>query len=290
MKSVYALCINDNLYDAMERLIAYLDLPNKLRKICIKLNLCEYRHRETGATSDPQVVEVLLKTLRQRYASSEIYLVENDATGVSADNIFEFLKVDKLAAKYDCRAANVARLNWIEKTIKGLHFEKIDIPELLEECDLFITHPKLKTHGGTKMSCGLKNQFGLLRQKRKIEYHSFLDEAIVDANLGMRPQLSIVDANICMEGNGGPVFGLPRKLGLLIGGADTVAVDSFCAKLIGFDPYFIGHIRKAARRQIGQMSYHLVADFDHGDYKKYRLRFSHTLFYLLKFVRRELQR
>ena len=45
---------------------------------------------------------------------------------------------------------------------------------------------------------------------------------------------SVVDGMFAMEGNG-PVAGTMKKAGILIGGSDPVAVDTVCAKLMGFD-------------------------------------------------------
>ncbi len=47
--------------------------------------------------------------------------------------------------------------------------------------------------------------------------------------------LSVVDGIIAMEGNG-PVAGAPRPAGVLLAGANPVAVDYACAVLMGFDP------------------------------------------------------
>src|SRR5712692_7148696 len=223
-------------WKGMNDLLSKLSLPSAADSICIKLNLCQYRRWETGATSDPAIVDCLLRALRNRYPHAGIFLIENDQTGVNADNIFGYLGIDVVARKHNCKILNVRHCEWIAREIQGLRFKRVEIPDVLTTTDLFITHPKLKTHGKTKISCGLKNQFGLLRQKNKMPLHPFLDEAIVDSNSAMKPNFTIVDANLCHEGNGGPAFGRPKRLGLLIGGADIVAVDSFCSRVAGFSP------------------------------------------------------
>lgn len=45
---------------------------------------------------------------------------------------------------------------------------------------------------------------------------------------------SVVDGIVAMEGNG-PVAGVPKQTGILLAGANAVAVDTVCAKLMGFD-------------------------------------------------------
>jgi hypothetical protein len=46
---------------------------------------------------------------------------------------------------------------------------------------------------------------------------------------------SVVDGIVAMEGNG-PVAGTRREAGVLLAGANPVAIDATCARLLGFDP------------------------------------------------------
>lgn len=271
---------------AMARLINSLELPETARRIAIKLNLCDYRKWETGATSDPRVVGALLKTLRLLYPKAEIFLCENDSTDTLVENLWGYLELDTVAAQYDAKCISLSKGAWVRVPIRGLRSTELEVPALFQECDLLINHPKLKTHGKTKMTCGLKNLFGCYRPKDKRVFHRFLDEAIVDINLAIRPQFVIVDADLCVEGNRGPTQGLPKKLGLFIGGKDQVAVDAFCARLMGFRPNTVGHIRKAARARVGSMLYELAGDLTGEDLPQYRFQYSRSKFLFMQVVRR----
>lgn len=55
---------------------------------------------------------------------------------------------------------------------------------------------------------------------------------------------SLVDGIFAMEGNG-PVAGVLKKAGMLIGGANAVTVDAVCAKLMGFDYHKIPLIHRS---------------------------------------------
>jgi uncharacterized protein (DUF362 family) len=55
---------------------------------------------------------------------------------------------------------------------------------------------------------------------------------------------SVVDGIVAMEGNG-PVAGTRRETGLLIAGSNPVAIDTTCARLMGFDPAKLPIIRRA---------------------------------------------
>jgi uncharacterized protein (DUF362 family) len=105
----------------------------------------------------------------------------------------------------------------------------------------------------------------------------------------MKPNLTIVDANLAMEGNYGPSYGSPKKLGLLIASRDLVAADSFCARLFGFNPTSIGHIKKAADKKLGSTRFKVVTDFDFN-YREYRLKFSLPLYYMIRRVASGLNR
>jgi uncharacterized protein (DUF362 family) len=270
-------------------LLEKIVLPNKPQKICIKANLNDYRKWETASTCDPVILDALLSTLRDKFPDASITVIEGDATGVNADNIFEYLGIDTIVHKNNCDFINVSRKNWISVDIDGLYFKKLDVPEILHSCDFFITLPKLKSHVKTKMTCGLKNQMGLFRPKRKIEYHHVLDELIVDCNLAMRPHLSIVDANLVMEGTYGPAYGTPRKLGLLVGSNDVVSADSFCSRLFGLNANSVTHIKKAAKKRLGETKFKLVPDFDFA-YNDFKLAFNPLLFYMIRKVANGLKR
>lgn len=60
----------------------------------------------------------------------------------------------------------------------------------------------------------------------------------------MKRYFSVVDGIAAMEGNG-PVAGTRREAGLLIAGANPVAVDTVCARVIGLDPERLPIIRRA---------------------------------------------
>ena len=193
-----------------------------------------------------------------------------------------------MAKQHRCELHNISASEWVKMSIEGLRFKLVHVPKILTECDLYITHPKLKTHSLTKISCGLKNQFGCLRPKNKTPFHKKIDETIVDANIARKPDFSIVDANICMEGIGGPIHGTPKRVGLFIGGNDIVAVDSLCAKVAGFRPFFVGHIRKAARCGLGRMNFDLSSKSAYS-LPKGQLKFERAQYYALKLMRTRLR-
>ncbi len=58
-------------------------------------------------------------------------------------------------------------------------------------------------------------------------------EILVDVFSARPPDLTIMDAVICMEGNG-PTNGTPRYVGKLLAATNAFALDAVCAKMIGY--------------------------------------------------------
>jgi uncharacterized protein (DUF362 family) len=56
----------------------------------------------------------------------------------------------------------------------------------------------------------------------------------------------IADGIIAIEGDG-PLNGTPRSLNRIVLADDPVAADATCARLMGFEPGRIMHIREGAR-------------------------------------------
>ncbi len=145
------------------------------------------------------------------------------------------------------------------KTIEKGILKGQKIPDIYND-SYFISLSKLKTHSITKISCVLKNQFGCIPYQRKVRYHKNLDEAIVQANNYFKPNLSIVDGIIALTGAQGPGYGIPINAGIILSSKDPVSCDSLCAKILGFHPFFVKHIKMCQKEKIGSMNYTLSGD------------------------------
>jgi uncharacterized protein (DUF362 family) len=115
--------------------------------------------------------------------------------------------------------------------------------------------PKLKTHHWTTVSLSLKNLFGTVPGSRygwpkNVLHWAGIPFSILALYDTFRPKLAIIDGIVGMEADG-PLVGQPRQTGVLLLGADGVAVDSTAARLIGFDPDDVIHLRFAGLWGLG---------------------------------------
>jgi len=245
-----------NLYESLVSAFDTLGVPDfeKCGLISIKINLCDARTPDTGAITHPLFLDALLKYVRDKSGpSATVNVVESDATAAIPDLFIKWFGFMPILERWKARYVNLSRDEVVTKDVKGRFFRKIAIPKTIAQSDCFISLAKLKTCSLTKISCVLKNQFGCLPKRRKIAFHKVIDDVIVDANLAMRPTLSIVDGIIAHVSTKGPAFGRPIPSDIVIVGDDPVAVDSCCARIFGFHSHFIGHIRKASKANLGEM-------------------------------------
>ena len=129
--------------------------------------------------------------------------------------------------------------------------DHISLPVELLKSDFVVSLPKLKTHHWAGMTVSMKNFFGCVPgavygwPKNILHMHG-IDNSILDLVSTIRPQFTIVDAVVAMEGDG-PIMGRPRTTGFIAMGSDLVAVDATCARIIGFDPMKIPYLSEASR-------------------------------------------
>jgi uncharacterized protein (DUF362 family) len=228
-------------------------------KVLIKPNLCSIKSHETGTTTDPQIVEEIIKYLKNTLGVSDISIVESDGSQVLADLAFELLGYRKLSEKLNVKLVNLSKVPFSVNTFPENSFMKeIKVPKLFQEADFFISVPKIKTHMDCYMTCALKNQYGCNPYWRKTIYHKRLDDAIVDINKAFKPDLIVVDGIVAMDGRKGPTDGVPLRMNTLIIGRDPVAVDHLVSTLMGIDPKKVRYIFEAERRGLGTTKYKTV--------------------------------
>lgn len=120
--------------------------------------------------------------------------------------------------------------------------KKFQLADYLEEADLIINLPKLKTHGLTMYTGAVKNLFGCIPGILKAEYHLRLQSVydfsrmLNDLACLLKPELTIMDAIVGMEGDG-PSNGSPRYFNYLLASTSPFLLDLAAAdKLMGIEP------------------------------------------------------
>jgi len=254
------------VFDALD-LIDYKSALAGYSRVLIKVNFITTMTWDTGATTDPVVVEALI--LRLQKLPVEVYVVESDASMTNADKAFQSTGMSDL-----CNSHGVPYLNLRHQKDKvklaipnGEALKDITVPKIVAESAI-ISAAKMKTHMATKVTLGMKNMFGLLPDKLKFKYHAKgISKVIVDINTVLKPHLTVIDGFVAMEGKG-PSSGTPVKMDLILAGKDPVATDATCARVMGLDPHEISHIRGAHQKDIGEIDNIDIAGLQIDDVKR----------------------
>jgi Pyruvate/2-oxoacid:ferredoxin oxidoreductase delta subunit len=121
------------------------------------------------------------------------------------------------------------------------------------DADFIINCPKLKTHGLTVMSGGVKNLFGCVPGLQKPEQHCLhpsvegFSEMLLSLAETVRLDLTVMDAVDCMEGNG-PGGGKVRVMNCTLASRDVYALDEAAATLMALNPQMAPLVRHARGR------------------------------------------
>lgn len=233
-------------------LIDYESALSGSSQLLIKVNFITVETWDTGTTTDPIVVEAIIKKLKS--IPAHIIVAESDATITNADKAFEATGMKEMCQRNGAECLN---LRHIKDRVKidipnGEALKSITVPRVVKESAI-ISAAKLKTHMATKVTLGMKNMFGLLPDKFKGKYHAKgISKVIVDINSVLKPALTVIDGFVGMEGRG-PSGGSPIEMDLISAGNDVVATDATAARIMGFEPKEIAHIRKAHEKGLGNI-------------------------------------
>jgi uncharacterized protein (DUF362 family)/Pyruvate/2-oxoacid:ferredoxin oxidoreductase delta subunit len=237
----------------------------------LKPNFVAGRNAETGSTTSFALLKAVAEEVRA--CGAEPVLCESPGTEFDREATYTILGVEKFCEENGIRILRVdpegGEQDWIELRPKGAkRLRTFRIPRILSEARL-INLPVLKTHVVSTITLGMKNPMGILPRPDRRSMHTFgIDQSIVDMNLGIRPDLTIVDGSVGQDGEG-PLYGDKADLQLLVAGRESLAVDLVCCQLVGVKPRDIPHL-KLALEQMGKPSWTTVGE-EVSVIKKFRL-------------------
>ena len=207
---------------------------------------------EKGCITQMEVTKAVADIVQGMGARAII--AESAAVGVDSEKVIESSGYKELREK----GYEVVDLKKTEKVMlpvpKGQVFAEIESYRLVQEADVIISLPKMKTHDQTEITCAIKKLKGLLSDKyKRLMHQEGLFGGVVDLLATLKPKLTVVDALYCQEGLG-PVFGRPVEMDLVIAGKDLVAVDAVCGRIMGFEPEEVPLTLEAAQRGLGTLA------------------------------------
>jgi len=253
---------NENVREAVFKTLQLINAKNLFLepnlKVLLKPNLLLAKEPERAATTHPEVLRAVIQWVKQ-FNPEKIIVAESSGT-------FKLGATEK--AFEECGLKQVCEEEGVEWTSFGktqrktykvenpLILEEITTSSLLEEVDLIINLPKIKTHGQCILTCVIKNMFGTLILGNKASTHARFPKredfnaALTDIYSVSQPELTIIDGYYAMEGNG-PSAGDVVKMDLILAGFDPVALETVVCEIINFNRKEIYYIQQAESKGLG---------------------------------------
>jgi uncharacterized protein (DUF362 family) len=225
------------------------------KRVVLKPNLAGFNPGHPVTTA-PEVVEAAIKLFRE-LGAREVVVADGPTFTTDIDGTLTRTGLDKVLERQQVRFVDLNHDDLVEVPLKsGYTFMKsLFAPRTIAEAEYLVSMPKLKTHHWTTVSLSLKNLFGVVPGSRygwpkNVLHWAGIPFSILALYDAFRPKLAIVDAIVGMEADG-PLVGTPRQTGVLLLGQDGVAVDSTGARLMGFNPDDVLHLRFAGLWGLG---------------------------------------
>jgi uncharacterized protein (DUF362 family)/NAD-dependent dihydropyrimidine dehydrogenase PreA subunit len=210
-------------------------------KVLFKTNLLLGKAPEAAVTTNPEFIRALAKKVKS--LGAEVIIADSPG-GPFNDKLLK--RAYQKSELYEMAAEEEIILNYNTDSKKhnykkGKINKSFQLASYLEAADLVINLPKLKTHGLTMYTGGVKNLFGCIPGVLKAEYHlrmqSVYDFSRMLNDLAglVAPELTIMDAVVGMEGEG-PSNGKPREFNYLLASTSPYYLDLAAVKILGIEP------------------------------------------------------
>ncbi len=250
---------------AEERLAAALDGIGGLSHyvqpgdvVLVKPNVAFDRSPNLGATSNPEVVERLVRMLLVDCRAREVRVADNPIE--SPADCFAKSGVGAAAERAggrvflpDSNAFKVVATPGAELIASWLFFHRP-----FSNVDKVIGIAPVKDHNLCQASMGIKNWYGLLGGRRN-QFHQDIHAIVSDLGLMMRPTLTILDGGSILMENG-PTGGDPSNVkhgDAVVVGTDPVALDAWAFEhLLERGTDYPAYLARAEAKGVGRVDWH----------------------------------
>jgi len=219
---------HDDIEDIVKEAVAGSGLRGK-SKIFIKPNLSHPDYLP-GVVTSPKLLQQLVSLLRDD--NSEVIVGESNGFNYPCWTAFEKTGVQEAVKQAGGTVINLSEDKVVKvKFSDGNAIKELFLPKTILDADAVVDLPLMKTHEFAMYSGAIKNLFGCIPSNRRIYLHPYLPEVFYRLYSIFKPQLTIMDARVGIEGNG-PTKGKPVKMNLMLASNDALAIDIIAAKIM----------------------------------------------------------
>ena len=253
-KSVRIYRAHDDMSDIVKEAVAGSGLRGK-RRIFIKPNLSHPEYLP-GVVTSPKLLQQLVSLLRD--GNSEVIVGESNGFNYPCWTAFEKTGIQAAVEQAGGTVINLSEDKVVKvKFSDGNAIKELFLPKTILDSDAVVDLPLMKTHEFAMYSGAIKNLFGCIPSNRRIYLHPYLPEVFYRLYSVFKPQLTIMDARVGIEGNG-PTKGKPVKMDLMLTSNDALATDIIAAKImmLNWKKSYLNYIA----RKVGFLEEEIVVD------------------------------
>jgi uncharacterized protein (DUF362 family) len=230
----------------MERFVA------KGANVIVKPNICvAYNTYEYAATTNPWVVGTLVKMCFEAGASK--VQVMDFPFGGTAQAAYAISGIKEHVEAAGGEMVEMSMLKYVTTAIpNAVRLNQVNLFGDILKADTLINVPIAKVHSLSRLTLGMKNLMGLVRDRPVL--HAHLSQNLADITSLIKPRLTVVDAVRVLVSNGptGGSLDDVKRLDTVIASPDIVAADSYAATLFGLKPEDLGYIVAGAKMGLGR--------------------------------------
>jgi len=245
-------------------------------------------HFSPGTYTDPAVVDALLGWLGD-HGYRRPALMENCTHGAATRLVFAVIGYADIARRHGAEVVYLDEGGTAPYTLEGEE-APIRISRRLYETfidparrpgNFYLSLPKLKTHSMTTVTLGVKNQqaFPIHEDRMHFHNHDTLHLRLARLYRMVQPDFCVIEGvTAVFHGNAPPRTLLDEcsaQLNILIGGQDTVAVDTVGARVMGYTVEEVEHLRLTAEWGLGEGRLEQIELV--GDLSPFQTRYPYTL-------------
>ncbi len=242
-KTVKIFRAKGSISDILKQAVSDSRLQGK-GKIYVKPNMSHPEY-VPGVVTCPELLGELVGLLRD--GNSEVIVGESNGFNYPCNSAFE-----KTGIEAAVKGAGGTVINLSEDKVVRVKFadgntplKELLLPKTVLDADAIVDLPLMKTHEFAVYSGAIKNLFGCVPSNKRIYLHPYLPEVFYRLYAILKPQLTVMDARIGIEGNG-PTKGNPVKMDLMLTSNDALAIDITAAKImqLNWEETYLGYIAK----------------------------------------------
>jgi uncharacterized protein (DUF362 family) len=216
------------------------------QRIFVKPNISHPEY-VPGVVTSPALLRELVSLLRND--NEEVIVGESNGYNYPCRSAFKKTGIETAVKQAGGTVINLSEDKVVKVKFQNNYspLKELFLPKTVLEADAIVDLALMKTHEWAMYSGAIKNLFGCVPSNRRIYLHPYLSEVFYRLYTILKPQLTVIDARVAIEGNG-PTKGNPVKMDLMLTSNCALATDAIASKIMGLNMEEISHLNYIARK------------------------------------------